>query len=82
VLQLDDGKKVTLNEGDVVCQRGTSHCWRNESSEWSRIYFVLLGEFFRAACLRLLTWLCPLGAKPVVINGKELKEQWGLPPSN
>jgi hypothetical protein len=45
-MQLDDGKKVALNEGDVVCQRGTAHSWRNESSEWARIYFVLLGEFF------------------------------------
>lgn len=45
VLQLDGGKKVTLNEGDVACQRGTAHSWSNESSEWTRIYFVLLGQF-------------------------------------
>ncbi|KAJ3476352.1 hypothetical protein NLI96_g11216 [Meripilus lineatus] len=42
VLQLDNGKRVTLNEGDVVVQRGTIHTWRNESTEWARIYFILL----------------------------------------
>ena len=41
VLQIDDGKKVTLN-GDILCQRGTAHAWRNESSEWARVYFVRL----------------------------------------
>lgn len=46
VLQLDNGKRVTLNEGDVVVQRGTIHTWRNESTEWARIYFILLGKYF------------------------------------
>ncbi|KAF9004759.1 hypothetical protein BDQ17DRAFT_1240747 [Cyathus striatus] len=43
VLELDDGKRTTLNEGDVMCQRGTIHKWINESNEWTRIYFVMLG---------------------------------------
>jgi len=43
VLELDDDKRVTLNEGDTVIQRGTIHAWRNESSEWTRIYFIVLG---------------------------------------
>ncbi|KAJ7058784.1 hypothetical protein C8F01DRAFT_990067 [Mycena amicta] len=46
VLELDDGERIKLNEGDVIVQRGTMHAWRNESeTEWVRIYFVLLGEF-------------------------------------
>ncbi|KAI0077179.1 hypothetical protein K474DRAFT_1582155, partial [Panus rudis PR-1116 ss-1] len=42
VLELDDGKRVTLNAGDVAVQRGTLHGWRNESTEWSRTFFVAL----------------------------------------
>ncbi|KAJ6620145.1 cupin 2 conserved barrel domain protein [Mycena sp. CBHHK59/15] len=42
-LELIDGERVTLNEGDVIVQRGTMHAWRNKSStEWARIYFVVL----------------------------------------
>ncbi|KAK7008091.1 cupin-2 domain-containing protein [Favolaschia claudopus] len=59
VLELDDGERITLNEGDTIVQRGTMHTWRNESkTEWARIYFIVLG------------------AKPVEINGQELKEEW------
>ncbi|KAJ6474473.1 hypothetical protein C8R47DRAFT_710031 [Mycena vitilis] len=43
VLELEDGERVTLKEGDTVVQRGTMHAWRNESTEWARIYFVVLG---------------------------------------
>jgi hypothetical protein len=43
VLELEDGERVTLNEGDTVIQRGTMHCWRNETAEWARMYFVGLG---------------------------------------
>ncbi|KAF8148354.1 hypothetical protein K438DRAFT_1625557 [Mycena galopus ATCC 62051] len=44
VLELDDGSRITLNEGDTIVQRGTMHAWRNESkTEWARIYFVVLG---------------------------------------
>jgi uncharacterized cupin superfamily protein len=44
VLELEDGERVTLNEGDTVIQRGTMHCWRNETAEWARMYFVGLGR--------------------------------------
>ncbi|KAJ7924212.1 hypothetical protein B0H13DRAFT_1706799 [Mycena leptocephala] len=43
VLELEDGERVTLNAGDTVIQRGTMHCWRNETAEWARMYFVGLG---------------------------------------
>ncbi|KAJ6569303.1 hypothetical protein B0H19DRAFT_1256947 [Mycena capillaripes] len=43
VLELEDGERVTLNEGNTVVQRGTMHCWRNETTEWARMYFVGLG---------------------------------------
>ncbi|KAJ6569347.1 hypothetical protein B0H19DRAFT_1373544 [Mycena capillaripes] len=43
VLELDDGERITLNEGDTIIQRGTMHAWRNETAEWARIYFVVLG---------------------------------------
>ncbi len=40
-LELDDSV-VTLNEGDVVIQRGTNHAWINRGSAAARIAFVLL----------------------------------------
>ncbi|KAK6987486.1 hypothetical protein R3P38DRAFT_3101403, partial [Favolaschia claudopus] len=43
VLEMEDGSRVTLTEGDTVVQRGGMHCWRNETSEWGRMYFVGLG---------------------------------------
>ena len=46
VLVLDDGERRVLNEGDVVVQRGTSHSWRNESKDWARTYFVVIGNIF------------------------------------
>lgn len=32
-LELDDGAKVTLKQGDTVVQNGTRHRWSNETSE-------------------------------------------------
>ncbi|KAJ7113757.1 hypothetical protein C8R46DRAFT_1365904 [Mycena filopes] len=43
ILELEEGERVTLNEGDTVVQRGTMHTWRNETTEWARVYFVMLG---------------------------------------
>ncbi|KAJ7259698.1 hypothetical protein C8J57DRAFT_1638735 [Mycena rebaudengoi] len=43
VLELEDGARITLREGDTIIQRATMHCWRNESTEWARIYFIGLG---------------------------------------
>ncbi|KAJ6614935.1 hypothetical protein B0H10DRAFT_1946212 [Mycena sp. CBHHK59/15] len=44
ILELDDGEKVTLNEGDTIVQRGTMHTWRNASqTEWAKMHFVMLG---------------------------------------
>nr|GAT47299.1 predicted protein [Mycena chlorophos] len=43
VLELDNGERTTLNEGDTVVQRGTMHTWRNETSEWCKMYFVMIG---------------------------------------
>ena len=41
-LELDDGVKTLLRQGDVVVQRGTMHLWRNPSEhETCRIAFVL-----------------------------------------
>jgi quercetin dioxygenase-like cupin family protein len=44
VLILDNNERVTLNEGDIIVQRGTIHGWINETDEWTRMYFVMLGE--------------------------------------
>ncbi|KAK7064932.1 cupin-2 domain-containing protein [Favolaschia claudopus] len=45
VLELDDGERITLNEGDTIVQRGTMHTWKNESkTEWARIYFIVLAS--------------------------------------
>lgn len=40
-LDLDD-TTVSLNEGDVVIQRGTNHAWVNRGTGPARIAFVLL----------------------------------------
>ncbi|THH27815.1 hypothetical protein EUX98_g6375 [Antrodiella citrinella] len=42
-LTLDDGVTKTLNKGDVIVQRGTIHSWKNESDEWTRMYWVVVG---------------------------------------
>ncbi|KAJ7885781.1 hypothetical protein B0H14DRAFT_2699030 [Mycena olivaceomarginata] len=42
-LELEEGERITLNEGDTVVQRGTMHTWRNESKEWAKVYFVMTG---------------------------------------
>ncbi|KAE8364516.1 hypothetical protein BDV27DRAFT_172281 [Aspergillus caelatus] len=42
VLSLDDGSKVTLNEGDVVVQRATMHGWSNITDQWARIYGMMV----------------------------------------
>ncbi|KAJ6509095.1 hypothetical protein DFH09DRAFT_999954 [Mycena vulgaris] len=42
-LELEEGERVILNEGDTVVQRGTMHTWRNETTEWAKVYFVMLG---------------------------------------
>ncbi|KAJ7649511.1 hypothetical protein DFH06DRAFT_1331875 [Mycena polygramma] len=41
VLELEEGERIVLNEGDTVVQRGTMHAWRNETSEWAKVYFVM-----------------------------------------
>ncbi|KAJ7140549.1 hypothetical protein C8R43DRAFT_1131485 [Mycena crocata] len=35
--------EVVVKEGDTTIQRGTLHRWRNESSDWVKIYYVMLG---------------------------------------
>ncbi|KAJ5757210.1 uncharacterized protein N7511_007392 [Penicillium nucicola] len=42
VLGLDDGSRVTLNEGDVVVQQATMHSWNNVSTEWARVYGIMV----------------------------------------
>ncbi len=41
-LELDNGVTKTINQGEVIVQRGTAHLWRNPSeTETCRIIFVL-----------------------------------------
>ncbi|OOF90023.1 hypothetical protein ASPCADRAFT_157606 [Aspergillus carbonarius ITEM 5010] len=42
VLALEDGKRVTLSEGDTTVQQGTMHSWENESDNWARLVSVML----------------------------------------
>jgi quercetin dioxygenase-like cupin family protein len=42
-MELDDGARVTLRQGDVLVQRGTIHNWINPGTEPCRIAFVLIG---------------------------------------
>lgn len=34
-----------MSEGDVYVQRGTIHEWINESDDWVRMFFVMVGEW-------------------------------------
>jgi quercetin dioxygenase-like cupin family protein len=59
VVELNHGERVTLNEGDTIIQRGTIHNWRNESTEWARMYCVMLGMGLLAdGCDVILTSAC------------------------
>ncbi len=41
-MELDEGRMVTLNKGDVMIQRGTYHAWINRYKENCRMAFVLI----------------------------------------
>jgi quercetin dioxygenase-like cupin family protein len=41
-LELDEGRIVSLDVGDVVVQRGTIHAWINRGNSPARMAFVLL----------------------------------------
>jgi mannose-6-phosphate isomerase-like protein (cupin superfamily) len=43
ILELDDGQKVHLRQGDTLVQNGTRHRWINPLSEPSLVAFVLIG---------------------------------------
>jgi mannose-6-phosphate isomerase-like protein (cupin superfamily) len=42
-LELDDGQKVHLRQGDCIVQNGTRHRWRNPLPEPCLMAFVSLG---------------------------------------
>lgn len=42
-LELDEGKTVALEPGDVVIQNGTRHAWRNPGAKPATLIFVLIG---------------------------------------
>jgi uncharacterized cupin superfamily protein len=42
-LELDDGKTVHLERGDVVVQNGTRHAWRNKGSASAVMLFFMNG---------------------------------------
>ena len=42
-LELDDGKAVHLERGDVVVQNGTRHAWRNKGTKPVTMMFFLNG---------------------------------------
>jgi len=41
-LELEDGRKKTVEEGGIVIQRGTNHLWRNTGDTVCRIAFILI----------------------------------------
>jgi mannose-6-phosphate isomerase-like protein (cupin superfamily) len=43
VLELDEGREVTLRRHDVVVQHGTRHAWRNRGDRPATMLFVLMG---------------------------------------
>lgn len=41
-MELDSGQRITLERGDIIVQRATSHGWKNKSkTEWARIFFSI-----------------------------------------
>ena len=42
-LELDDGQKVSLRQGDCVVQNGTRHRWRNPLPEPCLMAFISIG---------------------------------------
>jgi hypothetical protein len=42
-LELRDGGRVVLGQGDVVVQNGACHAWRRTSDEPCLVGFVLIG---------------------------------------
>ncbi|TCD69386.1 hypothetical protein EIP91_007733 [Steccherinum ochraceum] len=42
-LEVENGEQTLLKEGDTCIQRGTLHGWKNESTEWCRMLFILVG---------------------------------------
>jgi mannose-6-phosphate isomerase-like protein (cupin superfamily) len=42
-LELDDGERVHLRQGDCVIQNGTRHRWRNPLDEPCLMAFVSIG---------------------------------------
>jgi len=43
VLDLGDGGREVLPAGTCIVQRGTSHAWRNETTEPALVAFVIVG---------------------------------------
>ncbi|KZF23960.1 hypothetical protein L228DRAFT_236940 [Xylona heveae TC161] len=41
---LDSGEERVIKAGELILQRGTMHRWRNNSNEWCRILFVMVGS--------------------------------------
>ena len=59
-LELDNGLKRVLKAGDTIVQRGTVHRWRNISKA--------------DGWLRM--YFVTIDTKPILIEGKELPEEW------
>lgn len=41
-LELDDGEKRSIRQGEIVVQRGNNHLWRNTTSRVCRMAFILI----------------------------------------
>jgi quercetin dioxygenase-like cupin family protein len=41
-MELDEGRMVHMNKGDVMIQRGTYHAWKNRGNDVCRLAFVLI----------------------------------------
>ncbi|ORY90084.1 cupin domain protein [Leucosporidium creatinivorum] len=67
-LELSDGSRTHIKQGEMVVQRGTDHLWRNPSAtEWARKSFPSLRSSWMVYVL--------LPAKPIVIDGQVLGDK-------
>ena len=46
LVDLIDGDSREVKEGEIVLPRGSVRSWKNKTSEWSKVCFVLRGADF------------------------------------
>ena len=80
-LYLENGEKQVCRPGDVIVQRSTIHAWHNETDEWTRMYFVMLGKPRSESTMLdvIIGMNFVVATNPVKVGGHELREEFKPP---